>query len=115
MYFLIENQPKIGNRYQFKVMEKNDSILISEPFLCKEDCLRAISATRRHGPVVENYSTWDLPGDLRFNLYIKNDSLLKGTQRYKSIEERDLALQQVADHISLAPTRDMAPDLAMAA
>ena len=115
MYFLIENIPQLNNHYQFLLMKNcQESILRSELFTSKVDCLVAVSAARRAGGEIANYPLWELDGNIRFNLFYGYDSLLIGTTRYKSVEERDRALQAVVDGIADAQTRDQASVMSMA-
>ncbi|RRB06438.1 hypothetical protein [Larkinella rosea] len=116
MHFLIENVPQFDNQFQFRLMNNaKESILVSRLFTSKEICHMAISATRRAGVEVDNYPIWDLPGNIRFNLFVARDCLLIGAIRYKTIEERDQAIQTVANGIAQATTRDQTFDLPLAA
>ncbi|WP_138992948.1 hypothetical protein [Larkinella sp. C7] len=116
MYFFIENLPHLNNRYQFHLMKNSrESILSSELFDTKVDCQLAVSAARRAGSEIANYPLWELVGNIRFNLFYGNDNLLIGTIRYKSIEERNQALQEVVDTIAQVQIRDQAPAMSLAA
>ncbi|MGV3558376.1 DUF1508 domain-containing protein [Larkinella arboricola] len=116
MYFLIENNPQSENQHQFRLVKnEQETVLTSELFKSKLDCLTAISAARRAGSDVSNYPLWDLTGNIRFNLFYGDNRLLIGATRYKTVEERDRALQEVAEQIGQAPARDLAPVSALAA
>ncbi|MGA0555357.1 YegP family protein [Larkinella sp. VNQ87] len=116
MFFLIEQHPQSGNGYQFRLMKNNrETILVSETFATKVDCLVALDAARRSGVAATNYPLWDLAGNIRFNLFYGADNLLIGTIRYKTVEERDQALQEVVNKIAQVPARDEISSLALAA
>lgn len=116
MYFLIENNPAFENQYQFRLVKKNqETVLTSESFNSKADCLRAVNAARRAGVDGSNYPLWDLVGNIRFNLFYGDNRLLIGSVRYKTTEERDQAVLEVTQNIAQAPVRDQASFMAQAA
>ncbi|MFD1140656.1 YegP family protein [Larkinella insperata] len=116
MHFIIETNPQSENQYQFRLMRnEQETVMTSESFKSKLDCLTAISAVRRAGSDASNYPLWDLVGNIRFNLFYGDNRLLIGTIRYKSVEDRDRALQEVVDQVAKAPARDQAPLTALAA
>ncbi|WP_460638870.1 YegP family protein [Larkinella harenae] len=93
----MEQLPEPNGHFRFRVMKNSrEDILVSAPFATKKDCLMAVSSARKAGAEVANYPLWNLTGNIRFNLFYGNNALLIGTVRYKSTEDRDKALQELA-------------------